>query len=342
MEHGAAMLGATLKACMSRAGIDPGEVDDVVAGCGFPEGATGFNIGRNAALWAGCPAWTSGMTINRFCSSGLQAVVCAAQHAMGGSRAITVGCGVESISLVQPVVAKTTVPEAHLMARWPALWMPMIETADILAARYGVSRQEQDEYSLECQKRTAAAQQAGIYDSEIVPVKTTMRVEDKLTKEVSEVAYEVTRDECNRPSTTLDALASLKPVRGDVDSTATVTAGNASQLSDGASACLIMDPDVAARRSIPVLGYLRAFAVAGCEPDEMGVGPVKVIPKLLDQVGLRIEDIDLWEINEAFACVPLYAMRVLQIDPAKVNVNGGSIAIGHPFVSCLPRFVFVA
>jgi len=327
--HGAAMLGETIKAVIERGGVAPEEIDDVIAGCGFPEGATGHNVARNAALWAGCPSTTCGATINRFCSSGLQAIVSAAQHVTTTDATAAIGCGVESISLVQPVVAKTTVPEASLMETWPALWMPMIETADILSARYGVSREAQDEYSLECQRRTAAAQESGRYDDEIIPVKTKMKVQDKETKEISEVDYVVTEDECNRPSTTLEGLASLKPVRDDP--TATVTAGNASQLSDGASACLVMDAETAAKRGAPVLGYLQAFAVAGCDPDEMGIGPVHAVPKLLASAGLAVDDVDLWEINEAFACVPLYAMRELDIDPAKVNVNGGSIAIGHPF-----------
>lgn len=323
--HGAAMLGATIKAVMARGGVEPGEVDDVIAGCGFPEGATGFNVARNAALWAGCPSSTSGATINRFCSSGLQAVVNAAQHVTSGAGVAAIGCGVESITLVKP----DTVTEKKLMREWPALWMPMIETADILAHRYDVSREAQDAYALESQKRTADAQKAGKFDDEIIPFATTMAVVDKATKQVSKVDIEVVRDECNRPDTTLEGLAKLKPVRDDA--TATVTAGNASQLSDGASACLVMDADVAVARGAPVLGILTHYAVQGCDPDEMGVGPVKVVPKLLKQAGLTKDDIDLWEINEAFASVAVYALRELDLDPAKVNVNGGSIAIGHPF-----------
>mmetsp|Transcript_27597 Transcript_27597/g.110523 ORF Transcript_27597/g.110523 Transcript_27597/m.110523 type:complete len:403 (+) Transcript_27597:139-1347(+) len=338
--HGAVMLGETIKASIERAKVVAfDEVDDVVAGCGFPEGATGHNIARNAALRAGCPSSTSGATVNRFCSSGLQAVVHAARHVESGAADVAVGAGVESISLVQPVVAKTVATEAELLATWPALWMPMIETADILAKRYDVSREACDAYAVECQKRTAEAQEAGRYAEEIIPVKTTMAVLDKETKEVTHAEYVVSKDECNRPNTIYDALAKLEPVRLADDPHATVTAGNASQLSDGAAACVVMDSDVASRRGAPVLGLLKGYAVAGCDPDEMGVGPVFAVPKLLTQAGLSVDDIDLWEINEAFACVPIYAMRRLGIDPAKVNVNGGSIAIGHPFGTTGTRMV---
>ncbi|KAJ8613522.1 hypothetical protein CTAYLR_002216 [Chrysophaeum taylorii] len=330
MTHGAAMLGHTIKEALAKAGIAPAEVDDVTAGCGFPEGATGMNIGRNAAIWAGCPSSTAGNTVNRFCSSGLQAIANAAYH-VGATKTIAVGCGVESISLVQPVVAKTTVTEEYLMETMPALWMPMIETADILAKRFGVSREDQDEYAVESQRRTAAAQERGVFADEIVPMKVRMKVQDKETKEVSEVDYVVSKDECNRPGTTYDAVAKLAPVRLDDDPDATVTAGNASQLSDGAASCVLMDADAAAKRGAPVLGLFRGFAVAGCDPDVMGIGPVHAVPKLLDAHGLKIHDIDLWEINEAFGCVPLYAMRELGVDPALTNVNGGSIAVGHPF-----------
>ena len=329
--HGAAMLGHTIQHAMERAGVHPSEVDDVIAGCGFGEGATGMNIARNAALWAGCPATTSGATINRFCSSGLQAVASAAMHVGSGAADVAIGCGVESISMVQPVVAKTTVVEKKLMGSYPALWMPMIETADIVAAKYGVSREDQDAYAVECQARTAAAQAAGFYDDEIVPMDTVMSVKDKETGEVSEVAYTVTKDECNRPGTTLASVEKLAPVRGEDDASATITAGNASQLSDGASSCVVMDGDLAAKRGTAPLGIFKGFAVGGCAPEEMGVGPVVAVPKLLAKAGLTVDDIDLWEINEAFAVVPLHAMRVLGVDPAKCNVNGGSIAIGHPF-----------
>lgn len=333
--HGAVMLGETIKAAIERAKVlEFGEIDDVFAGCAFPEGATGFNVGRNAALRAGCPASTAGTTINRFCSSGLQGIVCASQHVVSGAADAAIGCGVESISLVQPVVAKTTVPEEQLLKTWPALWMPMIETADILAARYGVSREECDQFSVESQQKIARAQELGLFDDEIIPVKTIAKVMPDKKKDPDgvpkDVAYVVTKDECNRPSTTLESIAKLKPVRID-DVNATVTAGNASQLSDGASTCVVMDADLASKRNAPILGLFKHYAVAGCDPDVMGIGPVLAVPKLLKQAGLTVDDIDLWEINEAFACVPIYAMRTLKIDPAKVNVNGGSIAIGHPF-----------
>jgi len=329
--HGAAMLGHTIKHAVARASVDPAEVDDVIAGCGFGEGATGMNIGRNAALWAGCPPTTAGATINRFCSSGLQAVASAAQHVAGGFADVAVGCGVESISLVQPVVAKTTVPEDQLLGTYPALWMPMIETADIISAKYGISRADQDAYAVECQARTAAAQEKGFFDDEIVPMDTVMSVKDKATGKVEDVAYTVSKDECNRPGTTLESVAKLDPVRHELDENATITAGNASQLSDGASACVVMDGALASKRGVEPLGIFKGFAVGGCAPEEMGVGPAIAVPKLLAKAGLTVDDIDLWEINEAFACVPLYAMRELGIDPAKCNVNGGSIAIGHPF-----------
>ena len=327
--HGAAMLGHAIEHAVQRAKIEPREVDDVMAGCGFGEGATGMNIARNAALWGGLPASTAGATINRFCASGLQAVVSAAQHVGMGFADVAIGSGVESISLVQPIVAKTTVPEKKLLKSFPALWMPMIETADILAKKYGISREDCDTYALESQLRTARAQASGLYDDEIVPMDTIMTLHDKAKGTTEDIKYTVAKDECNRPSTTLDSLASLSPVRECAD--ATVTAGNASQLSDGASACVLMDGDLASKRGIKPLGIFKGYAVAGCAPDEMGVGPVHAVPKLLARAGLTVADIDLWEINEAFACVPLYAMRELGVDLALCNVNGGSIAIGHPF-----------
>jgi acetyl-CoA C-acetyltransferase len=329
--HGAAMLGHAIEHAVQRAKIEPSEVDDVIAGCGFGEGATGMNIGRNAALWAGLPATTSGATINRFCASGLQAVASAAGHVASGFADVAIGAGVESISMVQPVVAKTTVPEKRLLKTFPALWMPMIETADILAKRYDVSREDCDAYALECQKRTAHAQSSGFYEHEIVPMDTIMTVKDKEKGTSEDIKYTVSKDECNRPSTTLESLQGLQPVRGEDDPHATVTAGNASQLSDGAAACVVMDGALASQRGVEPLGIFKGYAVAGCAPDEMGVGPVHAVPKLLGKAGLSVDDIDLWEINEAFACVPLYAMRELGIDPQKANVNGGSIAIGHPF-----------
>lgn len=329
--HGAAMAGHAIKHAVSRAKVDPAEVEDVILGCGFPEGATGFNVARNAAIWAGLPLSTAGTTINRFCSSGLQAIACAAHAVRLEGTPIAVAGGVESISLVQPVVAKTTQPEASLLKSHPALWMPMIETADILAHRHNVSRADQDAYAVESQRRTAAAQAAGLFDAEIVPMEVEMLLKDKATGESKMVPYTVSKDECNRPGTTLESIAGLTPVRAEENPNATVTAGNASQLSDGASACVVMSEAEAVRRGVAPLGIFRGFVVAGCAPDEMGIGPALAVPRLLQRHGLRVADIDLWEVNEAFGCVPLYAARALGIPAERMNVNGGSIAIGHPF-----------
>lgn len=329
--HGAAMAGHAIKHAVARAKLDPAEVEDVILGCGFQEGATGFNVARNAAVWAGLPLSTAGTTLNRFCSSGLQAIANAAHAVCLEGVPVAVAGGVESISLVQPLVAKTTATEAQLLKSCPALWMPMIQTADIIAARYGVSRAEQDAYAVESQRRVAAAQASGFFASEIVPMEVEMVVKDKATGETSKVPYTVSRDECNRPGTTLASMQGLTPVRAEEDASATVTAGNASQLSDGASACVVMAEAKAARRGLAPLGLFRGFVVAGCAPDEMGIGPVLAIPRLLARHGLSVSDIDLWEINEAFASVPLYAARKLGIELERLNVNGGSIAIGHPF-----------
>lgn len=329
--HGAALGGHAIAAAIAKAKIAPELVEDVFMGCGMPEGETGMNIARNAALWAGCPVTTSGTTINRFCSSGLQAVASAAQTIIVDGVPCAVGGGLDSISLVQPKMVKGAVVEKKLMKTFPALWMPMIDTADLVAKRYGISRERQDEYSLRSQQRTAAAQQAGLYDEEIVPMDTVMAVKDKATGEVSKKDYVVTRDECNRPETTLESLSSLKPVRLDADAEATITAGNASQLSDGASACVLMEEGFASRQGCDVLGAFKGFAVGGCAPEEMGIGPTVAVPRLLERHGLTVDDIDLWELNEAFAVVPLRCADVLGIDHEKMNVNGGSISIGHPF-----------
>ncbi len=327
--HGAAMGGHAIKHAIARAGIEPGDVEDVIMGCGAPEGATGMNIGRLATLWAGCPVTTSGTTVNRFCSSGLQTIAMAAGRILNEDVPVMVGAGVESISMVQMQGQNTkNLLEDHLLATYPALWMPMIETADIVAKRYNVSREYQDEYSLRSQKLTSAAQAAGKYADEIVPMQTKMKTVDKATGEEKLVDYIVDRDECNRPETTLEGLASLKPVRGEGNF---VTAGNASQLSDGAAAVVLMEAGEAVKRGIEPLGAFRGFAVAGCEPDEMGVGPIYAVPRLLARHGLKIDDIDLWELNEAFASQCLYSRDTLGIDPEKYNVNGGSISIGHPF-----------
>lgn len=329
MTHGAAMAGHAVKHSIERAGLEPGEIDDVIMGCGTPEGATGQNVGRLAAIWAGCPVTTSGVTVNRFCSSGLQTIAMAAGRVVAEGADAVVGAGVESISMVsmQGVNLKD-ITEEKLMESYPALWMPMIETADIVAKRYDISRENQDEYSLQSQQRTAAGQDAGYFDDEIVPMQTKMKVVDKESGEESIVDYTVDRDECNRPQTTLDGLASLPPVRGEEHF---ITAGNASQLSDGAASVVVMDSKLAEQKGLQPLGAFRGFAVAGCEPDEMGIGPVYAIPKLLEKNNLTIEDIDLWELNEAFASQTLYCRDKLGIDNEKLNVNGGSISIGHPF-----------
>jgi len=329
MTHGAAMAGHAVKHSIERAGLEPGEIDDVIMGCGTPEGATGQNVGRLAAIWAGCPVTTSGVTVNRFCSSGLQTIAMAAGRVVAEGADAVVGAGVESISMVsmQGVNLKD-ITEEKLMESYPALWMPMIETADIVAKRYDISRENQDEYSLQSQQRTAAGQDAGYFDDEIVPMQTKMKVVDKESGEESIVDYTVDRDECNRPQTTLDGLASLPPVRGEEHF---ITAGNASQLSDGAASVVVMDSRLAEQKGLQPLGAFRGFAVAGCEPDEMGIGPVYAIPKLLEKNNLTIDDIDLWELNEAFASQTLYCRDKLGIDNEKLNVNGGSISIGHPF-----------
>ena len=328
--HGAAMTGHAIKHAVARSKLDPAEIEDVVIGCGAPEGATGTNIARLSLIRAGLPVTSSGTTVNRFCSSGLQAIAQASHYIMNEGAKAAVGGGVESISLVQMSghANRYRVTEEELMKTKPELWMAMIETADIVAKRYNVARDYQDEYSLRSQQRIAAAQAAGLFNDEIVPMATKMKVVNKETKEESIVDYTVTRDECNRADTTLEGLASLQPVRGPGNF---VTAGNASQLSDGAAAVVLMDEKEAEKRGLEPLGLFKGFAVAGCEPDEMGIGPVFAVPRLLERQGLKVDDIDLWELNEAFASQCLYSRDRLGIDPEKYNVNGGSIAIGHPF-----------
>ncbi|MEQ1888169.1 MAG: acetyl-CoA C-acyltransferase [Alphaproteobacteria bacterium] len=324
--HSGAMGGHVIQHVMSRAKIDPGEVDDVYMGCTAPDGGSTANVARSAALWAGCPTSVSGVTINRYCSSGLQSIAMAAQHIIVDGANIAIGGGVETISMSGQVKQEPKDPK--LMADWPALWMPMIETADIVASRYKVSREAQDEYSLESQRRTAAAQQGGKFSDEIVPMKVMMAVTNKETGVVTLKETIVDRDDCNRPETKAEGLAALQPVRGAGNF---ITAGNASQLSDGASACLLMEAKEAERRGLSPMGRFRGFAVGGCAPDEMGIGPVFAIPKLLERNGLKIEDIDLWELNEAFASQALYCRDRLGIPMEKLNVNGGAISIGHPF-----------
>ncbi|KAE9627286.1 acetyl-CoA C-acyltransferase [Parasedimentitalea maritima] len=324
--HGATMGGHVARAAVDRAGIDPALIEDSVWGCGYPEAATGGNIARQVVLRAGLPQTIAGTTVNRFCASGLQAISNAANAIkQDGARAALAG-GMESISLVLPPVRHSR--EDWIEANVPDLYMPMIDTADIVAERYGISREAQDELSLQSQQRTAAAQQAGLFDTEIVPMDVTMAVTDRETKEVTHKQVTLTKDECNRPSTTLEGLASLAPVRGDGKF---ITAGNASQLSDGASAMVLMSGTEAEKAGLEPLGAFRGFTVAGCGPDEMGIGPVFAIPRLLERHGLKVADIDLWELNEAFASQALYCRNHLDIDPDKFNVNGGSISVGHPF-----------
>lgn len=326
LTHGATMGGHVAAAAMARAGIDPALVEDSIWGCGYPEYVTGGNIARQIVVRAGLPVSIAGTTVNRFCASGLQALAMAAHMVrVEGARAVLAG-GVESISLVQPPPRNSR--EAWIEAHKPDLYLPMIDTADIVAARYGVSREAQDEYALRSQQRIAAAQDAGLFADEIVSIEVTRAVTDKASGEVRHEAFTLGGDECNRPSTTLDGLAALAPVKGEGKF---ITAGNASQLSDGAAALVVMDEQTAAAEGLIPLGAFRGFAVAGCEPDEMGIGPVFAVPRLLDRAGLRVDDIDLWELNEAFASQALYCRDLLGIDPEKYNVNGGSIAIGHPF-----------
>ncbi|MDF1802129.1 acetyl-CoA C-acyltransferase [Thalassovita sp.] len=326
--HGAAMGGHVIAHTVERAGIAPDLIEDVILGCGFPEAATGMNIARQSGLSAGLPVTSAAQTVNRFCASGLQAIAMAtADIQLGRAEAVVAG-GAESISLVQPVLNKANLQDRWLSEHKPAVYMDMIDTADIVAQRYGISREAQDAFALESQTRTAAAQQTGKFDAEIVPMNTIMAVKNRETGEVTMQDVTVTRDECNRPGTELANLASMEPVKGQGKF---VTAGNASQLSDGASACVILSDEAAAKADATPLGALRGFVVAGCEPDEMGIGPVFAIPKLLRQTGLHIDDIDLWELNEAFASQALYCRDRLGLDPDKLNVNGGSISVGHPF-----------
>ena len=326
--HGAKLGGHVVERAVIRSGIAGEEVEDVIFGCGFPEGATGHNVARQCALKGGLPVTAGGTTINRFCSSGLQAISIAAQRVVMDHVPVAVAGGLESISLIQPNMNTNNYKEDGLLQEKPELWMPMIETADNVGHRYGVSRESQDEYARDSQLKTDLAQKSGYFDDEIVPLETEMLVTNKETGEVSRKTITLQKDEGNRPSTTLTGLAELQPVRGGEHF---ITAGNASQLSDGASACVVMDAKLAEQRNIEPLGIYKGLAVAGCEPDEMGIGPVFAVPRLLQRFGLNIEDIDLWELNEAFAVQVIYCRDKLGIPNEKLNVNGGSIAIGHPY-----------
>ena len=329
LTHGATPAGHVIEHAVQRAGVDPGEVEDVVMGCAMPEGATGHNIARQAALRAGLPVTVSAMTVNRFCSSGLQAIAIAAQRVIVDGVAVAVAGGVESISLVQNEHLNAyRLQEDWLVEHTPSIYYPMLQTAEIVAERYRVSRAAQDAYALASQERMAAGQRAGRFDAEIVPLKTVKLVSDKVKGETREETVTLLQDEGNRSDTTAAGLAALKPV---VKPDGTITAGNASQLSDGASACVVMDARLAERRGLQPLGIFRGLVVAGCEPDEMGIGPVFAVPKLLARHGLRPDDIDLWELNEAFAVQVVYCRDRLGIPMERLNVDGGSVAIGHPY-----------
>ncbi|MDQ0463272.1 acetyl-CoA C-acetyltransferase [Caulobacter ginsengisoli] len=319
------MAAHAIKHAVARSGVELDFVEDCYLG-NNAHGAA--NIGRQAALLAGMPVTTAGVTINRFCSSGLQAIAMAANHVRGDGADCVVAGGVESISIPGGGAGGPAATDPELTKIAPAIFMAMIDTADIVAKRYGLSREYQDEYSLQSQQRMAAAQQANLFKDEIVPMNTKMKVVNKETKEESIVDYVVSKDECNRPETTLEGLASLAPVKGEGNF---VTAGNASQLSDGAAAVVVMEAKEAEKRGLTPMGRFVSWAAAGCEPDEMGIGPVFAVPKLLARQGLTVDDIDIWELNEAFASQCLYSRDRLGIDPAKYNVNGGSISIGHPF-----------
>ncbi|MBM3505591.1 MAG: acetyl-CoA C-acyltransferase [Alphaproteobacteria bacterium] len=328
LTHGIELGGHVIQHAVARAGIDPSDVEDVIVGCGYPEGATGRNIARQAALRAGLPTGVSAMTINRYCSSGLQAIAIAANRVVAEGVPVAVAGGLESVSLVLKNANQAHARSAWLEQHVPGMYLSMIETADIVARRYGISREAQDEYAFESQRRTAAAQQAGRLAEEIVPLPTKKQVTDPQTNETSLVDVKLTQDEGNRPTTTIEGLAGLEPVRGKGEF---ITAGNASQLSDGASACVVMAATEASRRGLKPLGTFRGFAVAGCEPDEMGIGPVFAVPRVLKRLGMSMADIDLWELNEAFASQVLYCVQRLDIPRERLNVNGGAIAIGHPF-----------
>ncbi|WP_101649615.1 acetyl-CoA C-acyltransferase [Brevibacterium ihuae] len=328
------LAGHAIKHAVERAGLEGGEVEDVILGAALQQGAQGGNVARQALLRAGLPVTVSGMTLDRQCSSGLMAIATAAKQIIHDGMDIAVGGGVESISLVQNDKQNTfRAKDPWLVENLPEIYLPMLNTAEIVAERYGVSREAQDEYALSSQQRTAAAQEAGRFDAEIVPLESTQIVVDKETKETSEKQVTLSKDEGNRPQTDLASLAKLQPVLapGVASQNPTVTAGNASQLSDGASASVLMSDAEASRRGLEPLGIYRGMAVAGCGPEEMGIGPVFAIPKLLQRHGLTVDDIGLWELNEAFAVQALYCRDKLGIDPEKYNVDGGGISVGPPY-----------
>ncbi|NHZ32827.1 MULTISPECIES: acetyl-CoA C-acyltransferase [Massilia] len=327
MTHGATLGGHVLQAAIARAGIEPGEVEDVIIGCANPEGATGANIARQIALRGGCPVSTAGMTVNRFCSSGLQTIALAAQRIIAGEGDIYAAGGVESISCVQQEMNQHMLADPWLKEHKPEIYWPMLQTAETVAKRYNIGRDRQDEYGVQSQQRAANAQAAGLFNAEIVPMTTTMGVADKASGMLVTREVTISADEGIRADTTLEAVSKIRSaVPGGV-----ISAGNASQFSDGASVAILMSSNVAQARGLQPLGIFRGFAVAGCEPDEMGIGPVFAIPKLLKKVGLSVADIGLWELNEAFAVQVLYCADRLGIPMDRLNVNGGAIAVGHPY-----------
>ena len=325
---GATLAAFAVRAAVERSGLDPALIEDAILGCGYPEGTTGRNVARQSIIRAGLPISIAGTTVNRFCASGLQAIAMAAGRIVVEGAPAMIAGGVESISAIRTREDGDTGMDPWIVEHKPELYLSMIATADIVAQRYGISREAQDRFSAESQRKTEEAQIAGRYQQEIVACTTTMAVTDKETKAVSQREVTVDADNCNRRGTTYEGLAKLAPVNGPDKF---VTAGNASQLSDGASACVLMEAGEAARAGIQPLGAFRGLAVAGCEPDEMGIGPVFAVPKLLARHGLKVEDIGLWELNEAFASQAIYCQQRLGIPEDRLNVNGGAISIGHPF-----------
>ena len=327
MTHGATMGGHVVRHAIERAGVDPAEIDDVVMGCANPEGATGANIARQIALSAGCPVTTSGMTINRFCSSGLQSIASAAQRIIAGEGDIYVAGGVESISCVQNEMNHHMLRDPNLVAKKPEIYWNMLQTAEQVAKRYNIPRDQQDEYGVESQRRAAAGREAGHFKQEIVPMTTVMGVADKTTGMLGTKDVTISEDEGIRNDTTYEGIAKIKSAMpGGV-----IAAGNASQFSDGASAAVLMNAKTAEQKGLKPIGIFRGFAVAGCEPDEMGIGPVFAIPKLLARTGMKVDDIGLWELNEAFAVQVIYCRDKLGIPNDRLNVDGGAIAVGHPY-----------
>jgi acetyl-CoA C-acetyltransferase len=327
LTHGAVMGGHVVRAAIERAGVDPAEIDDVIMGCANPEGATGMNIARQCALMADLPVTVSGMTINRFCSSGLQTIATAARAIRDGEGDVYVAGGVESITCVQPKMNMHMIAGEAMKAKKPAIYMSMLETAETVAKRYDIPRERMDEYGARSQQRAAAALAAGHFKAEIVPITVTQAVADKATGAFGQQRVTLEADEGIRADTTLEGVARIRPALPG----GTIAAGNASQFSDGAGACVLMDAKLASQRGIQPLGIFRGFAVAGCEPDEMGIGPVFAVPKLLKKAGLKVEDIGLWELNEAFAVQVIYCRDRLGIPDDRLNVHGGAIAVGHPY-----------